>query len=340
MTDDTDTAVDIEDVDLNTFEAEFFQTEPVKEEVVEEKAEEVEENVDENEEDDSLAIDDEDDAEDEDEDTDEDSEEKDEPEPEPKAKKRNRTQERIEKLVAEAREAQRERDAFRVELDRVRAEKETVQKEEEKPLREKLSEAAPNPDAKDDDGNAVYELGEFDPKYIRDLTKFTIAEETKAAREVAAREAHEANLEAERTELRTKWETNLAAAEKVNPDIKENIRQLTEVFSDLETNYGEYLATTLMGSDLGPQVMDYLSQNIGEARKIVASGPVAATLALGRLEAKFMNTPIKQEEKRNIKLVSKASEPPEGNPARGRGGKFAVALDTDDLDAFEREFFK
>jgi hypothetical protein len=53
---------------------------------------------------------------------------------------------------------------------------------------------------------------------------------------------------------------------------------MVSVFSGIEPSYGEYLAATIMGADNGPEVMYYLSQNIGEAQKIVASGPAAATL--------------------------------------------------------------
>jgi hypothetical protein len=131
---------------------------------------------------------------------------------------------------------------------------------------------------------------------------------------------------------------NLDKAEAEEPDIRENIRTLTEVFADIEPNYGEYLASTIMFSDYGPQIMNYLSQNIGEAQRIVASGPAAATLALGRLESKFIAS-TQQEEKRNTRQVSNAAPPPTER-ARGRGGQFTVAPDTDNLDAFEKEFYK
>ena len=176
--DETDNNVDI---DLDSFSNEFFGTEQPKEK---------EEEVVETEEDNSLATDDDDEsvedspAEEEetenDDDNDEDEEEVVEEVPQPKDnKKRNRAQERIEKLVAEARQAERERDALRIELERLRTETKEAKTEDEGPtLREQLPADAPNPDAKDKDGNAVYELGEFDPRFIRDLTKFTIEQET------------------------------------------------------------------------------------------------------------------------------------------------------------------
>lgn len=335
MTEDTNT-VDIEDVNLGDFEQDFFQktakAEP-KEEVVDE---DVEDDVDENEDDNPLAPDEDEDEEP----VEEEDEDEEEPDPTPKAKKRNRTQERIEKLVAEARQAERERDALRKELEAARAEKENVHKEEPKAVRQALPAEAPNPDAKDENGEPLYELGEFDPKFIRDLTKFTIEQETKAAKEAQAREAQAAHMEAVKEEITNTWIENLDKAEEEIPDIRENVRSLANVFQDINPDYGDYLASTIMVSDYGPQIMNYLSQNIGEAQKIVASGPAAATLALGRLEAKFIIA-SEQEKKRNTKQVSKAPEPPENvERARGRGGRFTVAPDTDDLNAFERVFYQ
>ncbi len=338
--DTNDTAnVDIEDVDLNTFEQEFFNPEAKAEENVEEQEDEVvEENVDENE-DNSLAPDEDDDEAEENEDEDDDEEDLEEV---PQIKqKRNRAQERIEKLVAEARQAERERDALRIELERLRAEPEVKQKEEAPTLREQLSPEAPNPDAVDDKGEPLYELGEFDPKYIRDLTRFTIEQETKAAKERAEAEAEQARITAAQEEIKSRWIENVDKAEAELPDLREKIAGLAGTFQNIEPNYGEFLASTIMSSEAGPQIMYHLSQNIGEAQKIVASGPVAATLAIGRLEAKFLRDVEAREEKRNRKQVSKAPEPPvDIERARGRGGRFAVSPDTDDLNAFEREFFK
>ena len=88
-----------------------------------------------------------------------------------------------------------------------------------------------------------------------------------------------------------------------------------------------------MSLEHGPEVLYYLSDNLDEARKIVQSGSVRATLSLGELNAQF-----KGKQKQQVK-VSKAPEPPETR-LRGSTGKFAVSPDTDDLTAFEQSFFK
>jgi hypothetical protein len=92
-----------------------------------------------------------------------------------------------------------------------------------------------------------------------------------------------------------------------------------------------------MSCDNGPEIMYYLSQNIGEAQKIVASGPAAATLAIGRLEAQLSKP--KQEELKRNKRVSETPPPPEQR-TRGVNGRFATRPDTRDLAAFRKEFFK
>lgn len=312
--------------DLDQFEKEFFG----KEEAVVEEAKE-EEVEDQSEEDvEPLATE-------EDEDEPEAEEEEDEEEPQPKPKNRKSAKERINELTSKARETERDNNYLRSRIAEFEAKKED--KVEPKGLREQLPVDAPNPDAKGEDGEPIYELGEFDPKFIADLTRFTITEEMKAARENSNREAQAKAIQDAQQELANEWGKKLDAFETEVPDIREDVKDLTDTFQDLEPAYGEYLATTIMMSETGPQIMHYLSQNIGEAQRIVASGPAAATLALGRLEAMLQKSSTEPEKKRNIKKVSEAPEPPEER-TRGHGGKFAVSGDTDDLDAFEREFFK
>jgi hypothetical protein len=332
LTDDNSNPVDMDN--LENFNKAFFGNEPDTEEQEvpqeEDLEEEIEEESHENEDDDSLATDD-------DEDVDEQEDDEDE-EPQPKAKKRNRTQERIEKLVTEARQAERDRDALRRQLDEVLASIKKEEKTEDEPaFKDKLVPEAPQPDAVDKDGEPLYPLGEFDPKYIADLTRFTITQEMEATRKVQEEKQRQREIETQQEALKASWEENLERAEEAIPDIRENIATMADAFEGIDPNYGEYLAGTIMSCEYGPEIMYYLSQNIGEAQKIVASGPAAATLAIGRLEAKFMTKP--EDAKRNSKKVSDAPPPPNAR-SRGSGGRFAVPADTRDLAAFRREFYK
>jgi hypothetical protein len=254
--------------------------------------------------------------------------------PQPKQKKKSSFQERLNEVTAARREAERQRDEALRRLEAL----ETRQgsKEEGEKVVTKTTDA-PNPDAKDDNGDPVYPAGEFDPLFIRDTVAYLVKQEADAIR--AEAEAEKAAIESQRAanELQANWNERLSKAEENLPDLREKIASLEGSFRSIDPDYGQYLAATIMGMEYGPEVLAYLSDNIGEAQKIVASGPTAATLALGRLEAS-LSRPA-PEEKRNKKQVSKAPEPPVDR-TRGSNGRFTVPLDTDDLDAFEKEFYK
>jgi len=310
------------DMGLEDFEKDFYQTKPKAEvEVVE--TEEEDEAPAESEEVDDLA-------------TEEEQEEIDAEEVQPKPRKKHSAQERINDLTAKARQAEREVEELRREMETLKAGRE---KEEPTPLREQLTPDAPDPDAVDDKGEPIYPLGEFDKNYIRDLTKFTIEAESKAAKERDAQENWNRGVALAQQELAETWVTKIEAAEAEIPTLRDDITGVTEVFEGIEPNYGEYLAMTIMQCDAGPEIMHYFSQNIGEAQRIVASGPAAATLAIGRLEAKLARTsPDPSGQKRN-RNVSNAPKPPETG-ARGVNGRQAIRADTNNLDDFEKVFYK
>lgn len=325
MTDDTVTSVDTDDTSLEDFEKDFYGTTATQ--VVEEEAEE---SVEESEDVDDLGEENDPPAPDEDDDSDEDE---DEPEEDPQPKKnKNPAQKRIEQLNKQLREQERE---YERRIASLEAAVKGKSKEEETPLREQLTAEAPDPDAKDDNGEPLYLLGEFDPKYIRDLSDFTVEQKFNA--KLAEQEQLQAQAAEHqmREELKNQWVDRLDKYEEEVPEVRDNIRGLTEAFETLDPGYGEMLAATLMAMDNGPQIMNYLSQNIGEAQKIVSSGPALAILALGRLDAVLAP---KQEQEKPKKNKSNAPPPPEDR-TRGTNGKFAVAIDTDNLDAFEKEFF-
>jgi len=334
---DDNTNVDIND-DLNAFEDEFFgrtKAEPVEEAPeADEPEDEVEEEADED-----VSGEVETPATDEDDDADEADEEEDEkPEPQQKKGKKN-FQERINELTAKAREAERERDAV---LDRLAKLEAASKKEEvkEEPAKAAVTfeEGAPQPDDLDEDGNELYPLGEFDPEFIRDLTRYTIQKEAAAAKAEAEERLRQEKIAEAKAELEVAWVAKLDETEKELPDLREKIESLTSTFGNLDANYGEYLATTIMSCESGPAILYYLAQNVGEAQKIVASGPAAATLAIGRLEAQLSGQVTKGAEKRNKTKETNAPPPPP--KARGTGVAKTVAADTDDLDAFESVFFQ
>lgn len=336
-TDDTETSVDMED--LGKFEEVFFKTDDkVKEPIIKEKVEPKPEVPTESE-DDSLAPEEDTDAEAVAED-DEPEEEEAPVEEQPAKKGKKSFQERINELTAKAREAERrEQEALRTIQDyQARSTTEVKQDAQPAPIRESLPSDAPQPDAVNDKDEPVYPLGEFDPQYIRDLTRYSVQAETTAQRQKAQEEDQAKTVAAAQQELASKWATKVQEAETELPDIRSDISTVATQFQNIEPAYGEYLASTIMGSDVGPEIMNYLAQNIGEAQTIVASGPMAATLAIGRLEARLAKSPS-AETHSNDKLVSNAPAPPTTS-SKGRGARTVVRGDTDDLDAFEKVFFQ
>ena len=196
----------------------------------------------------------------------------------------------------------------------------------------------PQPDALDKDGNPVYGLGEFDPQYIRDLTRFTLNQErAKVEAESAQARRQVAEQEAQQT-LQSTWNDKLSEATKEYPDLTEKGQALLTNFNNLDPNYAGYLSSVLMSMDKGPDVLYYLSNHPEEAQSIVNSGAQKATLALGRIESRF----LKGEQEAAKPKLSKAPVPPPAKAqSRGSNGAFiAVAPDTEDLDAFSLEFFK
>lgn len=338
MSDENNT-VDTND-NLDDFSAELFGTKETQsnEPAVEDSSEELD-TTDETEEGNPLETDNDDDVQETDEsDTDEgdepDDAEEDEEEEEAKPqKKTSRFQERINELTARAKEAERkEQETFKRLEQAIAKLQNTPDKEVEQNT--DTSFVAPSKDDLLESGEAKYPLGEYDPKYIEDLTKYSIL---KNQREIQA-EADK-RIESERQSiadqaLQSQWQEKLSKAKENLPDLVEKSNQLEDTFRDLDPTYGEYLAKTIMQMDNGPEVLHYLGSNIEEAQEIASSNPTRATLALGRLEAK-----IAASKTRVPKKVSKAPKPPR-TLNRGSSVSKSIAPDTDDLAAFEQMLFR
>ena len=113
---------------------------------------------------------------------------------------------------------------------------------------------------------------------------------------------------------------------------------MVDVFSGLDKQYGDFLAQAIMSMDNGPDVLYYLAENKDEAKRIVESGATKAVISLGRLEARFDTSEETKPTPRQ--KVTKAPTPPQHLNKGSAAVKQAVTPDTDDLDAFEAEFFK
>ena len=94
-----------------------------------------------------------------------------------------------------------------------------------------------------------------------------------------------------------------------------------------------------MSMDKGPDVLYYLSSNPDEAKEIVNSGAQKATIALGRIEARFLDD---ETDTKTVKQkVSKAPVPPPKNKGSS-ATKMSLDATSDNvnLDALAKELAK
>jgi len=247
--------------------------------------------------------------------------------------KKNRFQERIDELTSKAREAERKA----LELEQRLAKFEKTSEPEPKPQVAVVNNDGPNPDEKNEDGTDKYPLGEFDPKFAADVVRHTLKVEREAM--LAQEQEAKARLEREQEEavLTASWNEKLEPAKERYPDFIEKGQNLGATFDSIDSSYADYLTTTIMSMEYGPDVLYYLANNLDEATKIVQSGATKATIALGRLESKFAEA---EEQKQKARpKVSNAPTPPAHQNKGSAAAKPAIDPDTDDLDEFARALF-
>ncbi|QDP50598.1 MAG: hypothetical protein Tp1125DCM00d2C21254131_39 [Prokaryotic dsDNA virus sp.] len=263
--------------------------------------------------------------------------------------KKTRFQKRIDELTAKAREAEREKEATEVALKaRIEAlEAKLGQDEKPEDKSQKADELVePKPTDKTEDGEDKYPLGDYDPQYLKDLAdysfekKFAALETSKAEKEQERiKKEQDIKAEAEKQALQESWTEKLAPAQERYPDFHEKGEALVSTFDGIDASYGEYLSTALMALDNGPDVLYYLASNPDEAQSIVESGPMKATVAMGRIDSMFA---AKEEAKKSApRKVSKAPSPPPANKGSSVAKGSINPSDGDvDLDALARELAK
>lgn len=323
-----ETIVETVEDDLDTFSDNFFGQKKAEPEQASPEVEDDQEQASDAPKEDTHSEDTDTLANDEDETEDEETPSEEAPKP-----KKNRFQERIDELVKDREAEKRERLALEAKLERLLNEKQNKE-----PVAAKTEDKGPSADDKNEDGSDKYPLGDFDPQYLADIVSYKFDQKEKAAEAARAIEAEQRELDSQRAAIEANWNEKLGPAKERYPDFDEKGQTLSDTFSGIDQAYGEYLGATLMAMDYGPDVLYYLANNVDEAQKIVAAGPTKATIALGRLEAKFA---FADEEKQKARpKVSKAPTPPDHLNKGSAVARIDVAPDTDDLDAFSASFFK
>lgn len=260
--------------------------------------------------------------------SDEDPEESDEaPEdeaPEDHKKGKKSARERINEVIAQRRQAERERDAERTQREALEARIRALEEGKTKPAPDsdkptytpagdEFGLKEPTADDVGDDGQPKYPLGEFDPRFVRDLSRYDRAVERAYEAKVAAEQATQTAAQREAEALFVEWNQKVAAAEATSPDIRQKAESLEETFKDVPAEHGQALAQTIMSLDNGPFVLEYLADNLDEADRIVRMPLQKALIQLGRLDGLFI------EEPKAPPVKATKAPPPPAALARGRG---------------------
>lgn len=224
--------------------------------------------------------------------------------PAPKPKKS--AQERINELTAARREAERDRDFYREQALRAQ--------QTQQPAREAQHEQpqeAERPDRAD---------FADDFEYIEALTDWKAE---KAAERLAAQSRQQEQARNARSTFETRAKTLFPEGE---PAGLEAFRRIPELPVAVLEIVGD--------SDVGPKIAEHLGDNPAELRRLEGLSPIQQARELTRLENRLIApTPAPKPPAKT------ATDAPEAPPqARGTGGRFTVAPDTDDFAAFEKQY--
>lgn len=224
--------------------------------------------------------------------------------------RRQTAQERIDEVTKLRRDAERDRDYWRELALRNGENPPEPARPEPKPP---AGDGRPDPD--------VYENGVTDPAYIEDLTTW------KAEKAVDTRLAKDAETRKQEAARQTFHDRERAFAEKA-PDYREVVQ---EGAKRGDWSCSKTMAQAMGSSEQGPAVAYHLAKNPAEADRIAALPDIDQAREIGRLEAR-----LSAPEQQPAKTATEAPEPPPR--ARGAGGHFKVAADTDDFAAFDKQY--
>lgn len=232
--------------------------------------------------------------------------------PDPAEKPKTRSQERIDALVRDKREAEADAAFWKRRAEEL---------------------GANSPDAGEEVAALVepdptkYEFGDADLDYIKDKAKFD------AKIEVLGEQA-EARLKSEAAQLEVKWTANVEKATETYPDFDEVV-----VVGAKEGKWHcpPVIALGIKDSDEGIHVAYKLAKDPALSEKLAKLTPLEQAREFGRMERDIFhgrNAPKSETPKPNAQQ-SKAPKPPKRR-INGSGGAANVAADTDDFAAFER----
>lgn len=222
---------------------------------------------------------------------------------------------RIHELTAKYREEQRKAQELEARI---------AQLEASRVAAPQTSAEAPNPEA--------YEYGAIDERYLNDLVQFRTQEALKSYIETAKQEQQQ--------------QTQQQAELKQIEEIRSKAESLLEKGSNIHEDYDAVVLEAGMRgewaleqptfeaaseAEYGAEILYALANNPSEANKVASLTPIQ--------QARYVFQKDSELAARKNVRTTKAPTPP-GNPVKGASGRFEVSPDTDDLDAFEKVFFK
>lgn len=234
----------------------------------------------------------------------------------------------------------------RLDRDRRHWEREALAKEERlKELEAKLAaveKGGLTPEQKDDNDYGVkdpdhtkYRYGELDPQYMADLADARAERKLQAylAKQEQAQQA--AAAEREIAQVRERAEATIEAGRSKFSDFYEVV---VEGAQEGDYPLTEEMFSTIVETEVAPDILYYLAQNPDEAEKVASLSPKRLAMWAGRMEAEIkavLNKPAP-------KKITQAP-PPVATFPKGSGGKGGPRLDDPDdpraLFAIERELF-
>ena len=240
----------------------------------------------------------------------------------PESAEQSETQETVETIEAESEEDKPRKPTAKDRIDELTRLRREAERDAEYWKAKALQPAqepkpAPQPAATKPDPEK-YEAGEFDPKYIEDLTDWKA--EQVVDRKLGQLEQRNRQQDSERS-----WQSRVEKASETMPDFEEKVL--------VGGQRGDWVCTSemadaLRASDKGPEIAYHLASDPAEASRIARLSPALQLMELGKLEAKLTQP--------KPKTVTNAPEP--APQARGSGGKFQVNPDTDDFAAFDKTY--
>lgn len=238
-----------------------------------------------------------------------------------KPKKKQTAEQRIAHERWRRGEVERERDAFKTELETLRSGAASKKDLTEDAAASKSS-AAPNP------ADAKYKFGEIDPQYIADTVTFHTKKalaDAKAADETTRQSEAAASKKQNDATAVTKI---VEAGGKEFEDFNTVVLQSPVISKELP----EAIHDLLMAADakMGAKIAYHLAANPEEARKIFGKSVLDQARYFGALEARFSAPAAKAAVK------TPGAPPPPKDKAKGAGGKFSTTSDTTNFEAFEK----